>query len=40
MHTVKALLSPGGLFPFCSPRGGPDREGVAREGGLLEKRVY
>ena len=36
--TVKALVSPGGgggLFTFCSPRGG-----LNREGGLLERGAY
>ena len=28
IFTVKALLSPGGLFIFCSPRGGLNREGA------------
>ena len=31
MYTVKALLSPGGLFTFRP------QEGVIREGGLLTK---
>ena len=31
-HTVKALLSHGGLFNFCSPRGGLLERGLIREG--------